>query len=426
MSSWSDSSLQESTLPHVAASSSPRSHFERNHFSSSPGVALRIEPEANLSLSPLPRHITRVVRESSQLDDSNLSITTTLVKVADTLTRTGWIDSLSVESDPSTGNIHADATFSGLPELVCHAPRTEQEQQAHGQLLLQLGDEWRQATAEDGAIYYFNRRTRESRWNLPEGIVQLKVIGQGEEESSICDDEQRLCSLSELGTGGVHWATTSLLEYRQSRRKSCDASAITEVECMDGAGMEFVDHSTTKKPTYDELLSNPLLLSNEERPPLVHNIKDVCKPPPGNVLRTAQYPVCKLNLEPALQKSIVGSGHGEENTMSTAYVASHSSGDDSDTWPETTSEIGQDIQMSGLDDSNAIVDDCAESPYPQTYERAENGRFIVNNSLTLSPNINSYGKFVEPVIDFHSIPYSKSFEKNAYNPASLLRTEIPY
>ncbi len=403
-------------LPHRA--SLPCLYLRKNRFDSSPVVALRIEPVVNLSLSPLPHHVSKAVRELSQLDDADLSTITTALKVAGTVLRAGWIDSLAIKTDPTAGNVDADTLFSGLPELVCNAPHTEQEQQAHKQLLVQLGDEWRQATAEGGAVYYFNRRTRESQWNLPEGIVRLKVVSQGGKESNGQgdDNKQRLCSISELDTGAHQ--TTSPLEYSEIRRRSCDASAITEVEGMDEMGVEFVGQITAKKPTYNGgLLVNPLLLSNEELSPLAHErlIQDECKPL-GNLLLNAQHPINKLSFQPDLQESIVNnsSDRGEKNAVVTAYVGS--SGDDSETWPEafpeTASDVGQDIYKDGLDDKKADVDDndCAESPYPQTYETAGNGRFAVNHSLTSSPNIQSQVQYVEPIGDFNSIQTSKSFE----------------
>jgi WW domain/zinc-finger of a C2HC-type len=36
-----------------------------------------------------------------------------------------------------------------------------------------LGDEWKQGEAPSGRVYYYNRRTRESRWRLPAGAVTL-------------------------------------------------------------------------------------------------------------------------------------------------------------------------------------------------------------------------------------------------------------
>ncbi len=409
--------------------SSPQcSPFQQNHFVSSPGFALRVEPAANLCLSPLPRHVNRVIPELSQHDDGKLS-TTTALKVANTA-RSGWIDSFGIETDSTAGNVQAGTSFSGLPELVCIAPRTEQEQQAQEQVFMQLGDEWRQATAEDGAVYYFNRRTRESRWTLPEGIVWLKIISQGGKESgNQGDNEQRSCSISELDTG-FH-QTTSPLEYRQSRRRSCDASTITEVEGMDEAQGEFEVQTTTKKPTYDGgFLVNPLLSSKEELRPLAHKglIKDDCRPP-GNETFNIQHPISKLNFQPALKESIVNISDRAENAVATTYVNSGSLGNDSSTPREvcqiTESDMGQDIYKDGLYDNKTAVSDCAEPPYPQTYERTEIGCFAVNHSLNSSTSIHSHTQGVEPAGDFHSIPYSKSF-KIAYSPTSLQRTEMWY
>ncbi len=422
-------------LPHRA--SSPYVHFRKNRFDSSPVVTRQIEPVINLSLSPLPYHVSIAGREFSRVDDVNLSTSiTTALNVAGTALGAGWIDSLAIETGPTAGNLDADTLFSGLRELVCNAPHTEQEQLAHKQLLVQLGDEWRQATAEGGVVYYFNRRTRESQWNLPQGIVRLKVVSQVGKESNGQggdDGEQRLCSISELDTG-VH-QTTSPLEYSEIRKKSCDASAITEVGGMDEVGVEYVGHITAKKTPYNGgLLANPLLSSKEKLSlPLAHErlIHDEHKLL-DDLSLDAQYPINKLSFEPDLQESTINCSSDREgkSKVVTAYVGSASFGDDAAMWmeafPDTALNVGQDIYKDGLDDNKADVGggDCAESPYPQTHETGGNGRFAVNHSIISFPNIQSQVQRVDPIGDLNSIPSSKLFK--IYLQHTCTRTEVQH
>jgi cytochrome b pre-mRNA-processing protein 3 len=81
----------------------------------------------------------------------------------------------SLQNVSDNAMLEGRVAFSSVPVFQSKPTRKPQETASIEDLLASAKekDEWKRATAATGRTYYFNVKTRETRWDLPEGVTSV-------------------------------------------------------------------------------------------------------------------------------------------------------------------------------------------------------------------------------------------------------------